>query len=132
MSTTLVAVRYPLTSAGYRTIQRGVELADQEGGSLLVLHVSLLQNKSRISRQELRQSVESELGEINAHYVVRQGYVLEEALVDEVARQDVDRVLLGQTRRGPIRRRLGRLLGLYPDLEAELRQSLNTTLEVVD
>jgi Universal stress protein family. len=90
----------------------------------------LLQNGEKISRNELQQAVEAEFGEIQAHYIVRQGYVLEEAIIDEVARQDADYVVVGKTRRGRLQRWLGRLLGLYPDLEAELSTQLNVELEV--
>ncbi|RJX49924.1 hypothetical protein [Halonotius pteroides] len=120
--TTLVSVRYPLTADSYRTIQRGRELTD-DGGSLIVLHISLLQNGERATR--------SELGEIGAHYIVRQGYVLEEAIIDEAARQNADRVLVGKTKRGRFRRWAGQLLGLYPDLEAALTEHLGTRLEIV-
>jgi nucleotide-binding universal stress UspA family protein len=131
VTTTLVSIRYPLTEEGHRTISRGLDHTGDED-SLIVLHVALLQNGDTISRDELRRAVEAEFGEIPAHYVVRQGYVLEEAIVDEAARQHADRVIVGKTKRGRIRRRLGQLFGLYPDLEAELAGSLSTTLEVVD
>ena len=132
MTTTLVSVRYPLNGDSHRTIQRGLEHLTAETDSLIVLHVALLQNGEKINRDTLRAAVEAEFGEIPAHYVVRQGYVLEEAIIDEAARQHADRVLVGKTRRGRIRRRLGQLFGLYPDLEAELSRNLSTTLEVVD
>ena len=132
MTTTLVSVRYPLTEDSHRTIQRGLDCCDTEDCSLIVLHVTLLQNGDKITRQELRTAVESKFGSISAHYVVRQGYVLEEAIIDEAARQTADRVIVGKTKRGRIRRRLGQLFGLYPDLETELRQNLRMTLEVVD
>ena len=131
MTTTLVTVRYPLTADSHRTIERGLD-SHNDGDSLIVLHVALLQNGDRISREKLQRAVEAEFGEISAHYVVRRGYVLEEAIVDEAARQNADRVLVGKSRRSRIRRWIGRLLGLYPDLEAELAGSLETKLEVVD
>ncbi|MFC7042982.1 universal stress protein [Halonotius sp. GCM10025705] len=130
MTTTLVSVRYPLTADSYRTIQRGRELTE-DGESLIVLHISLLQNGERATRSELQAAVEDELGEIGAHYIVRQGYVLEEAIIDEAARQNADRVLVGKTKRGRFRRWVGQLLGLYPDLEAALTENLGTRLEVV-
>ena len=132
MTTTLVSVRYPLTEDSHRTISRGLDYAAGDEDSLIVLHVALLQNGDSITREELRSAVEAEFGEIPAHYVVRQGYVLEEAIVDEAARQTADRVMVGKTKRGRIRRRLGQLFGLYPDLEAELEATLSTSLEVVD
>ena len=130
MTTTLVTVRYPLTEAGRRTIEHGRTHLDSASDSLLVLHVSLLQNGEKISRSDLQQAVEAEFGEIRAHYIVRQGYVLEEAIIDEVARQNADYVVVGKTRRGRLQRWLGRLLGLYPDLEAELSTQLNAELEI--
>lgn len=132
MTTTLVTVRYPLTDDSHRTIQRGLEHLTDDSNSLIVLHVTLLQNGDKLSRDRLRTAVESEFGEIPAHYVVRQGYVLEEAIIDEAARQNADRVLVGKTKRSRLRRRLGQLFGLYPDLEAELERNLSTTLEVVE
>jgi nucleotide-binding universal stress UspA family protein len=132
VTTTLVSVRYPLNTDSRRTIQRGLDHVADEDGSLIILHVTLLQNGDRLTRQALQNAVEAEFGEIPAHYIVRQGYVLEEAIIDEAARQTADRVIVGKTKRGRIRRRLGQLFGLYPDLEAELTQNLSTTLEVVE
>ena len=132
MTTTLVSVRYPLSEDGRRTIQRGLDYVSDDDDSLIILHVTLLQNGSKLTRQQLRGAVEGEFGEIPAHYVVRQGYVLEEAIIDEAARQNADRVIVGKTKRGRIRRRIGQLFGLYPDLETELKATLSTTLEVVE
>ena len=132
MTTTLVSVRYPLSADSYRTIHRGLSHTSDDGDSLIVLHVTLLQNGDRLTRDQLRKAVEGEFGAIPAHYVVRQGYVLEEAIIDEAARQNADRVIVGKSKRGRIRRRLGQLFGLYPDLERELSRNLKTTLEVVE
>ncbi len=132
MSTTLVSVRYPLTADSHRTIRRGVDHLEDDGDSLIILHVRLIQNGDKLTRRALREAVEREVGTIPAHYVVRQGYVLEEAIIDEAARQRADRVIVGKTKRGRIRRRFGQLLGLYPDLETELERNLSTTLEVVE
>jgi len=132
VTTTLVSVRYPLNADSRRTISRGLNYISDESDSLIVLHVALLQNGDTLTRQELQTAVEAEFGEIPAHYIVRQGYVLEEAIVDEAARQTADRVIVGKTKRGRFRRRLGQLFGLYPDLEAELAATLSTTLEVVE
>ena len=132
MATTLVSVRYPLNDDGHRTIQRGLEYLTNESDSLIVLHVTLLQNSGKLTRDELRAAVEAEFGEIPAHYVVRQGYVLEEAIIDEAARQNTDRVIVGKTKHSRLRRRLGQLFGLYPDLEGELSRNLSTTLEIVE
>jgi len=132
VTTTLVSVRYPLSADSHRTIRRGLEHVTADDDSLIVLHVTLLQNGSKLTRQQLQAAVESEFGAVPAHYIVRQGYVLEEAIIDEAARQSADRVILGKTNRSRIRRRIGQLLGLYPDLETELARSLETTLEVVE
>jgi len=132
VTTTLVSIRYPLSDDGHRTIQRGLEYASDADDSLIVLHVRLLQNGSKLTRQQFRSAVENEFGQIPAHYIVRQGYVLEEAIIDEAARQSADRVIVGKTKRGRFRRRLGQLFGLYPNLEAELSRNLKTTLEIVE
>ena len=131
MTTTLVSVRYPLSDDSHRTISRGLDYIAGDD-LLIVLHVALLQNGDSITREELRAAVEAEFGDIPAHYIVRQGYVLEEAIVDEAARQTANHVIVGKTKRGRIRRRLGQLFGLYPDLEAELEAALSTSLKVVD
>ncbi|SDJ67222.1 universal stress protein [Natronorubrum texcoconense] len=133
MTTILVPVRYPLSEHSYRTIERGLDhISGDDSGSLILLHVRLLQQGRSVSRTKLRKAVQQRFGEIPAHYVVRSGYILEEAIIDEAVRQDADRVVIGISKTRSLKRKVSRLLKLDLDLELILENELDVELEVVE
>lgn len=134
----LVPVRYPLTKNSRSTVERALELRreaehenDAEVPELVLLHVDLFQNEGDVSRNQLRREVESEFETGDASYVVRKGFLVEEAILDEAARQDADTIVVGRTRSGKLRRALRRLVGNDPDIEKFLRKNLDVRIEVV-
>ena len=132
MTTILVPVRYPPAEHSFRTIERGIEhIAEDEDGYLIILHVHLIQHTKKVSRNELRDTVYRKFGELPAHFIVRSGYVLEEAIIDEAARQRVDRVVIGSKNR-TVRRKIASLLGLWTDLETVLEHELDIEIETVE
>lgn len=133
MTTILVPIRYPPSEHSYRTIERGLEhIAEDDNGMLIIIHVRLLQHGRHVSRQDLRESVYQRFGEIPAHFAVRTGYIVEEAIIDEAAQQRVDRVVIGASKTRSLRRKIGSLLGLWPDLEDALEDGLDAELETVE
>ena len=134
----LVPVRYPLTKNSRSTVERALELRreaehenDAEVPELVLLHVDLFQNEGDVSRNQLRREVEREFKTGDASYVVRKGFLVEEAILDEAARQDADTIVVGRTRSGKLRRALRRLVGNDPDIEKFLRKNLDVRIEVV-
>jgi nucleotide-binding universal stress UspA family protein len=129
----LAPVRYPLAESSRKTLQRAIDLAAEDGeeGHVTVLHVNLVHEGGRTSRRDLRAAVRREFGSFPAHFVVRDGFILEEAILDEAVGQGVDAVVVGASRRGRIERAIRRLTGEV-DLGRYLRENLSMRLVVVD
>ena len=135
----LAPVRYPLTENSRTTIECALELKENEEAKedtgeadLIVLHVDLFQDGGDVSREDLRREVEREFSVVDVAYAVREGFIVEEAILDEAANQGVDVIVVGKSRSGKLRRVLRRLIQSDPDIEAFLRENLDVRLEVAD
>jgi nucleotide-binding universal stress UspA family protein len=128
MTQVVVPVRYPLSEHSRATLARAIEVAEEHDAGLTVLHVNLYQNSGRVSRTELKRAVERELGRLeNVRYVVRSGFLVEETILEEVAAEQADFVVIGQKQAGRWRRTLRRLVD-DPDIETYLREKLDITV----
>lgn len=128
MTLVVVPVRYPLTDHSKATLERAIEVADEHDAELTVLHVNLYQNSGRVSRTELKRAVDREFGRLDdTMYVVRSGFLVEEAILEEVAAERADFVVIGQKQAGRWRRTLRRLVD-DPDIETYLREKLDCTV----
>jgi len=128
----LVPVRYPLTESSRKTVKRAVEIKDssEEPVDVTVLHVNLIQSGDSVSREDLRRDVKAEF-DLGATYVVRKGFLMEETILEEAGRKELDMILIGKSRSGRLRRVFDRLVDRDPDLEAFLRENLNISIEVI-
>ena len=127
----VVPVRFPLTKHSKATLSEAIRIADERGAELTVLHVDLYQENQGVTRANLRRSVESALGPIDrVRYVVRRGFLVEETILEEVAADEADVVVLGSKQAGRWRRMLRRVLN-DPDIESYLREKLDCTVITV-
>ena len=79
----------------------------------------------------LRRSVESAFGSVKrVRYVVRRGFLVEETILEEVAADEADVVVLGSKQAGRWRKMLRRILD-DPDIESYLREKLDCTVITV-
>lgn len=125
MTLVVVPVRYPLSRHSRATLARAIEVAEEHDGDLTVLHVNLYQKDDRVTRSELKRAVESEFGRIDrARYVVRPGFLVEETILDEVAAEEADYVVIGEKQAGRWRQMVRRLVD-DPDIEGFLRRELD-------
>lgn len=132
MSRVIVPVRYPLSRHSKRTLERALSVAEDEGAELTVLHVNLYQNGRRVTRRELKSAVERAVGSLpRARYVVREGFLVEETILDEVAAENADVVVIGRKQVGRWRSTVRRLVG-DPDIEAYLREELDCRVVTAD
>jgi len=132
MSRVIVPVRYPLSEHSRRTLAGAIDVATERDADLTVLHVNLHQEGRRVTRTELKRTVQRAFGRLsNARYVVRSGFLVEQTILDEVAAEDADVVVIGRKQVGRWRRTLRSLLG-EPDIEAFLREELDCELITVD
>ncbi|XVH31816.1 universal stress protein [Haloferacaceae archaeon DSL9] len=132
MTLVMVPVRYPLSRHSNATLKEAVRVADERDAELTVLHVDLYQNGQHVTRTELKRAVERELGRIpRARYVVRRGFLVEETILDEVAAENADVVVIGSKQASRWRRMVRKLLS-DPDIDSYLREKLDCTVITVD
>lgn len=131
MTRIMVPVRYPLSSHSRETLRRAIELADEQDADLTILHINLYQSNHHATRRDLKRAVEAVAGpRKNTRYVVREGFLVEESILDEVAAEDTDIVVLGRKQVGRWRAMVRRLAG-DPNIEAYLREKLDCDIITV-
>jgi nucleotide-binding universal stress UspA family protein len=125
MTLVVVPVRYPLSDHSRATLERAIEVAADHDADLTVLHVDLYQSDGDVTRAELKAAIEGAVGRIErARYVVRSGFLVEETILDEVAGENADYVVIGRKQTSRWRRAVRRLLD-DPDVEGFLRRELS-------
>lgn len=125
MTRVVVPVRYPLSTHSKRTLSRAIEVADDHDAELTILHVNLFQESRRVTRSDLKKAVESRFGPLsNARYVIRQGFLVEETILDEIAAENADIVVIGRKQVGRWRATISRVVG-NPNIEEFLRTNLD-------
>lgn len=128
MTLVVVPVRYPLSKHSKTTLQEAIRIAEERDADLTVLHVDLFQDNQNVSRVALKREAESELGRIDrARYVVRQGFLVEETIMEEVADEEADVVVIGSKQAGRWRKMLNKLFE-SPDIGQYLEEQLDCTV----
>lgn len=131
MSLVVVPVRYPLSKHSNATLEEAVRIAEERDADLTVLHVDLFQNNRSVSRVDLKREVEQKLGRLDrARYVVRRGFLVEETIMDEVAAEGADAVVIGSKQAGRWRKMLNKLFE-SPDVGQYLEDQLDCTVITV-
>lgn len=131
MTRVVVPVRYPVTKHSEATLREAVRVATERTAELTVLHVDLYQQNRGLTRAELKRAVERLFGSLErTRYVVRRGFLVEETILEEVAAEQADIVVIGSKQASRWRRMLRRFLD-DPDIETYLRQKLDCTVITV-
>lgn len=131
MPQVVVPVRYPLSENSRATLAEAIKVAEEHDADLTVLHVNLYQNGHRVNRSELKRAVEDAFGHLSrTRYVVRSGLLVEETILDEVAAQEADVVVVGRKQVSRWRRMIQRLVD-DPDVEQYLREELDCEIVTV-
>lgn len=131
MEQVVVPVRYPLSENSKATLAEAIQIAEQENANLTILHVNLYQDSHRVDRTELKRAVEQSFGHLpRTRYVVRSGMLVEETILDEVAAQAADIVVIGSKQASRWRKMIRRLVD-DPDIEQFLREKLDCDIITV-
>jgi nucleotide-binding universal stress UspA family protein len=131
MTRVLVPVRYPPSEHSRRTLAAAVDLAEERDADITVLHVDPYHWDSDVTRSDLRRAVEREFGRLpRTRYVVREGFLVEETILEEIVASGVDVVVVGTKQVSRWRRALRRFLS-GPDVEAYLREETDCELVTV-
>jgi nucleotide-binding universal stress UspA family protein len=131
MTLVVVPVRYPLSKHSRATLSEAVAIATERDADLTILHVDLYQDSRGVTRSNLKRAVEREVGRYDrTRYVVRRGFLVEETILDEVAAEGADVVVIGSKQVGRWRRALSRIFD-EPDIESFLKEKLDCTVVTV-
>ena len=131
MQQVVVPVRYPLSENSRATLGEAIRVAEGRDADLTVLHVNLYQNGARVTRSDLKRAVEDAFGHLpRTRYVVRTGLLVEETILDEVAAQDADVVVIGSKQVSRWRKMVRRLVD-DPDIDHFLREELDCDVVTV-
>ncbi|APX96047.1 universal stress protein [Natronorubrum daqingense] len=132
MSLVVVPVRYPLSKHSRRTLESAISVARERDAALTVLHVDLYQNGKKVTRIDLKNAVEREFGRLeNVRYVVRTGFLVEESILDEVAAEEADAVVIGSRQASRLRRIFRRFTD-NPNIDQYLRTHLECEIITVE
>ncbi|WP_411963909.1 universal stress protein [Haloferax sp. YSMS24] len=131
MTRVVVPVRYPLSKHSRATLEESIRVARERDAELTILHVDLYQSNRGVTRTDLKRAVEREFGPlVRARYVVRKGFLVEETILEEVAAEEADIVVIGSKQASRWRRMLRRFLD-DPDIDMFLREKLDATVITV-
>jgi nucleotide-binding universal stress UspA family protein len=131
MKQVVVPVRYPLSAHSRKTLAHAIDIAGEEDAALTILHVNLYQNNREVTRRDLKSEIEAEFGRLdNARYAIRSGLLVEESILDEIAAENADMVVIGKKQVSRWRRMIRRLVD-DPDIEMFLRENLDCEVVTV-
>jgi nucleotide-binding universal stress UspA family protein len=132
MTLVVVPVRYPLSRHSRATLAEAIRVAEERDADLTILHVDLYQEGREVTRTDLKRAVEREFGTVDrARYVVRRGFLVEETILDEVAAENADVVVIGSKQVSRWRRTFSRFLD-DPNIDRFLREKLDCDVITVD
>lgn len=106
-------------------------IARDREATLTVLHVNLYQNGKNVTRMELKKGIEAAFGPLeNVRCVVRPGFLVEESILEEVAAEAADIVVIGEKQVSRWQQLLRRFTD-NPDINRYLRTHLDCEVVTV-
>ena len=130
-TTILVPIRYPLTDASSQTLGAAGRLAqDHAPAYIRVLHVNLYQNGDHTQTRELARAISSTLNDVEASVTTRQGFLVEEVILDEALNIEADIIVTGANQRALWQKLLSRILGTNPAITTYLRDNTPEDTEI--
>ena len=96
-----------------------------------MLHVTPYHASENVTRRELKRAAERVVGRLpQARYLVRSGFLIEETILEEVAAEGADIVVIGKSQASRWRRVFRRIAD-DPDVERFLRRELDCKVVTV-
>lgn len=129
----LTPLRYPLTAESTRTLAHAEEITsntDNEQVQLFVLYVNIFQYHDDVQEAEIRQAITPHLHGVSVAVVTRQGFLVEEVILDEAKQLDVDCIVIGKSQNPRWRQLLSWFVGDDVELESFLRKNTGPGVSV--
>ena len=131
VTTILVPIRYPLTDQSAQTLAAAGRLAhDHALAELSLLHVNLYQTGDNTKTRDLTRAISSTLSGVEASVTTRQGFLVEEVILEEATQIGADIIVVGANQQAKWRQLLRRLLGNDPAIGAFLREHTTDDIEI--
>ncbi|OKY77220.1 MAG: Nucleotide-binding protein UspA family [Candidatus Methanohalarchaeum thermophilum] len=92
----LTPIRFPIKYQNKRTLEKAMELSKEHEAELVILHVNLFQNGDTITEAELMREIRDKVGNFEASLVIKEGFLVEESILEEIVRVDPDLVVVGR------------------------------------
>lgn len=128
----LVPVQYPLTEANRRAIRHGQNLTkDDDMAELLIFHLNPVLEDRRVGRKDLRNAVEEAVGNVDANYIIRDGFFVEEATIEIAIEFEMEMIILSEQRRNRWQRLLSTMLGIERDPEEVIENATGIEVTVI-
>lgn len=100
-----VPIRYPPSDASRATLERAVEVATDEDAMLAVVHIDLYQKDRDVTQNQLERTVRRTVDvPRDTRFVIRKGFIVEEAILETVVELEADAVVLGSKQQRGFRR----------------------------
>jgi nucleotide-binding universal stress UspA family protein len=132
-TTILVPIRYPLTDPSAQTLAAAGRLAhDHAPADLRVLHVNLYQTGDKTQSTELTRAISSTLDGVEASVTTRQGFLVEEVILEEATQIDADIVVVGANQQPTWRRFLRRLFQNDPEVSTFLHDHTTDDIDILE
>ncbi|WGI17345.1 universal stress protein [Methanonatronarchaeum sp. AMET-Sl] len=134
----LAPVRYPIIDQSRRTLIKAKEIAEENDAELIILYVNLFQEGDDIKKIELRREVDRIIDGYTAQYIVKEGFLVEEVILEEIVRQNPDLVVLGKNQESKWKRLLKSLMKkrdmnrYFLNVEKYIKEKADTEIIVVD
>ena len=128
----LVPVQYPLTETNRRAIRHGQNLT--KGGDeteLLIFHLNQVLEDRRVGRKDLRNAVEEAVGDIDANYIIRDGFFVEEATIEIAIEFEMEMIILSEQRRNRWQRLLSVMFGIEREPEEVIEDATGIEVTVI-
>lgn len=121
----LVPIRYPLTVHSTRTLEFAQQLAQEqaEEAHMYVLHVNLFHYYEDVKKEEIRQAIKPILNKTPITVLTRQGFLVEETILDEASKLEIDIIVIGENQHTWWRRLLARLFNSGPSISSYLQEN---------
>lgn len=133
LTTILVPIRYPLTDRSAQTLAAAGRLAhDHTPADLRVLHVNLYQKRDKTQTRELTRAISSTLDDVEASVTTRQGFLVEEVILEEASQIDTDIIVVGANEQAIWRKILSRVLQNGPAVGPFLRENVPIDTEIME
>jgi len=126
-------IHYPLSEESRSTLDRAVDIATDEDAMLAVIHINLYQTDRNVTQKQLERAVRRAV-DVPQHtrFVIRKGFILEEAILEAVVELDADAVVLGGEQKRGFERLTDFILPNRPSIDEFLREEYDCDCIIVD